>query len=338
MESLKPISNEYLKKKELYNAIFLNIVSIGVFFLSVKLGWFLVERSLRRIKNTEGAHWLTLPIFATPIAVYLILIFAAKLTNLFPSYIADLSTVGLVGGIIFKFNTHRDKSERIKLIVLTPNGKAIDVWLDSSNITVGEARKLIAEALSIAPPSRVCIESGRGNFVEDLSSPLFPYITPDDSNAVTEFFGFSAASCHIFLKEEEPTQQAAPEEERVKSQPYSLLPMLTHRDAKYGDQYCLTAKGSTDTALFYIQLVEKFVGATPTPVQGNTIRFVKWDQSVQGAQHTDAISEVGDREPTGSTPGKTKSNGLLSMNRIKRPGDGTHIKHGDIIQLECDGR
>ena len=64
----------------------------------------------------------------------------------------------------------------VKLIVQQVQGKSIDVWLDSTNVLVGEVRNVIAEKLSITPANRIAIESGKGRFIEDLSKPLFSFL------------------------------------------------------------------------------------------------------------------------------------------------------------------
>ncbi len=320
--------------------------------LSLMLGWKLVDYLRKKSSSTDKVWKLTIPIFATPVAVFLLLSFFSSM-GICDRIIADSFSFGLLLGIIGKLQAKSLESDNVKLIAHLPNGRSIDVWLDSSHVLVGEARNKIAEELKIVPASRICIETGKGCLIEDLSSKLFPIINADGTNAVADFFGFVTTSCYIFIREEEKTvsfQLPADTEDKASKSQYSFISMLHSRggETKYGDLFSLTAKSSASDTLFYVQEVDKFVGATPTVNLSSLIKFVSWDASNAAMNAAENVSEAGDMLSTrsdagaaaaaGVTASATAGNNAKAKTPSRQPGDGETVKNGDVVLLDCNGK
>ena len=171
--------------------------------ISTALGWLLVNHLRSAVMKTDKSWKITLPIFITPVSVYLGLHIFVFL-DLLNIILADSFSFGMVLGILLCLNSTPTGPQTVKLVAhLHSNDKCYDVWLNCTEVTVGEARSKIAEVLNIVPENRVCIESGHGQFIEDIDAQLFPIINTYESATVMDFFGYVTASCYIFVKDEE---------------------------------------------------------------------------------------------------------------------------------------
>jgi hypothetical protein len=254
--------------------------------VSVAVGWYGVNYLRSAVVRTDKSWKVTLWIFVTPVSVYLSLHFLSY-AGLFDPLIADSISFGIVLGMMASLNISPKGEKTVKLVALNQlTGKSVDVWLQSTNVLVGEARNKIAEVLGVTPASRVCIESGQGQFIEVLNDPLFPIINADvESSTVMDFFGYVTASCCIFVKEEDKQQQQQIPASASTVSDYTgenirlldksskrgsfMTQMLNMRaEAKYGDMCTVTAKSRSlnvsDSNIFQVHKIDKFVGASPT--------------------------------------------------------------------------
>lgn len=131
----------------------------------------------------------------------------------------------------------------------------------------------------MSPPSRICIESGKGALIEDMHKPLLPQIC---DNLVTDFFGFVTVSCYVFIKEkgeEAPhstTTTSSSTAIRTKSSFLSLL--NTKGEAKFGVEITLSARcegAGASASSFFVSSVDMYA-AVSTSQPKQAVRLVKW--------------------------------------------------------------
>jgi len=265
-----------------------------------------------------------------------------------------------------KMRTNPIGNASIKLIAQQMSGKTTDVWIDTLDIAVGEARNKIAEALDILPPSRILIESGRGRYIEDLSQKLFNH---SNDNTSIDFFGFITCTCFISIADVIPSLKDEKGLDYIeKSEPtYHISSLLnTKGEARYGELVCLIAKvpkATPDAKTLNISPVEKFAAATPahpmiTPTA--TIKLLPWNTTI-AAFSSDGFSDTSLPDSVVSsnnnphhykqsksfftfnkkvTSNNDSSNNSNYNSNIKPdiPEQGKPIRNGDIVIIECDNK
>ena len=322
---------------------------------SGSIGWIYVGLLRSVCRLTDKLWKLAFSVFTIPICVFVIL-------HLWSSHghcdrvLADAFSFGIVIGIISKMRTNPEGKSSIKLIAQEISGKTTDVWIDSLDIVVGEARNRIAEALHISPPSRILIESGKGRYIEDLSQKLFN----SNDNTSVDFFGFITCTCFISVVD----AAIVPKDDKVvdqieKSEPtYHISSLLnTKGEARYGELVCLIAKvpkATPDAKTLNISPVERFAAATPAHpmiLPTASIKFIPWDAanavfSADGFSDTSlpdsVVSSNGNYQKKGffNFPKKAKTNSIDNFigAKVDLPEQGKPIRNGDIVIIECDSK
>ena len=326
--------------------------------MSGYIGWIYVGLLRNVCRLTDKVWKLAVSVFTIPICVFIVL-------HIYSSHghcdrvLADAFSFGIVIGIIMKMRTNPIGNASIKLIAQQITGKTTDVWIDTLDIAVGEARNKIAEALNILPPSRILIESGRGRYIEDLSQKLFNH---SNDNTSIDFFGFITCTCFISIADVIPSLKDEKGFDYIeKSEPtYHISSLLnTKGEARYGELVCLIAKvpkATPDAKTLNISPVEKFAAATPahpmiTPTA--TIKLLPWN-ATNAAFSSDGFSDTSLPDSVVSSNNNyQQSKGFFIFNKkvnnndsntksnyIKPdiPEQGKPIRNGDIVIVECDSK
>lgn len=322
--------------------VFVWVVKVAISgMISSYSGWIMVDK-LRKLAYTTDKIWkLSLPIFGAPIALFAFSRFISY-WGFIDVEVADSLTLGLVVGSLLKLQETPKGMSVVKLVVHQPNGRSVDVWLDSCDVNVGTARAKIADTLKILDANRVCIESGKGSFISDLSAQLFSIINADESNMSTDFFGFITASCNVHLKkEEEVVEGKIPDIDDGKKNFF-----LSRTQVKYGDLFFLNAKSivAPSSDGFQVSAVDRFAAASPTKSSHQTqpVRWVHWDAVQNSIGSAEAVSEAGDGPSSSvvgdSTSGSTDNKSTATAAKSKNAGDGEPVRHGDFVILQCAGK
>jgi hypothetical protein len=256
--------------------------------LSFGIGFQFVDILRKKCKTMKNIKRFTAVVFIAPLTVYLFLVILTFF-HCINRTIADAIAFGIVFGILLQLSLKPKGPGSIKLIAKQVDGKHVDVWLDSVDIPVAEVRSKIAEALAVVPVTRVSIESGKGNFIEDMSQPLFNNI--DDTLKQTDFFGYLTVNCYIHVREEDkvtrrgsvaavdtPTGEGGETKEKK-----SLLGSILHKpEVKYGEFLLCSAKiaSNPDAKMnFQVSCIDKFVAGAPVAnvqLSNTTIRLHPW--------------------------------------------------------------
>jgi hypothetical protein len=300
-------------------------------------------------RYTKRVKRLTAAIFLTPIAVFVLLNVLVVFADLDRTF-ADSISFGIVTGIIVKLSTKPSGEGSIKLVAQQTNeGKHTDVWLDSLEVTVGEVRNRIAEALSVVPANRIAIESGKGSYMEDFNKPFFPLI--DDSSKTTDFFGFVTMLCYINVKEEEKKRvtilddNGDDDHKDKRSNPFRAI--LKKPEIKFGEANSFLAKiaaAADPKASFNISCVEKFAAAAPMSMQilnTSSVRMISWEALVNEAGGVDAVSDAGDGlsvSSAGTKQGKTPKFSFRQKKVDQTSKHGKPVCNGDTVVLESGGK
>lgn len=342
---------------------YLSILLSGGFAFGI--GYQFVAILRKKYKSSKNMKKFTTAIFATPFLIYIILSFFA-FVRLIDRSISDAISFGIVFGIMLQLAMKPNGPGSIKLIAQQVNGKHVDVWLDSLNVHVGEARNRIAEALGITP-TRVSIESGKGSFIEDMTIPFLDNI--DDTLKKTDFFGFVTLYCYISVKEEEKKKVVFADDttnEQTKSgdKKTHFLNLLVKPEIKFGEFLVCNgriASAESSKTTFQISYIEKFVAAAPASnllINNTTMRLHPWksDASNGGGANaddqseapnspnpnSDAFSDIGDGNSVASGPNgaRMKKRGSIFFQKKKDENDyfGKTVHHGDIVVVECNGK
>ena len=308
-------------------------------------GFYFVSFLRYRCKSSKQATRLTVAVFAIPILMFIVNNVIAYL-GIIEKMVTDAISFGTVAGILIQLSLEPTGKGNVKLLAYQATGKTTEAWLDSMDATVGEVKQRIADALDIVQVNRICIESGKGTFIEDPNQ-IFSALV-DDSLRTMDFFGFITLSCYIHVKEEEPMKKRVtiiedPERENKRTNPFlSIL----QKQVKYGDQSQLAAKiaAAVDSrAYFTIARVDKFAAAAPSTmllISPSSIRLHAWHDDNAGVK--DGASDYGDNQSVSSgTPNKVSSRKTLLMKL--RPGKkeeymGKPVCNGDTVVLECSGK
>lgn len=327
------------------------IVSVGS--LAFLAGYQFVTYLRQSCRYTKRVKRLTTAIFLTPITVFVLLNVFVVFLGLDRTF-ADSISFGIVTGIIVKLSTKPTGEGSIKLVAQQTNdGKHVDVWLDSLEVTVGEVRNKIAEALGVSPANRIAIESGKGAYMEDYNKPFFPLI--DESSKTTDFFGFVTMLCYINVKEEEKKRVTIAdgdnEDEHNKtgdkrSNPFRAI--LKKPEIRFGDSLSFLAKiaaASDPKASFNISCIDKFAAAAPLSMQilnTSSVRLISWEALLSENGAVDAVSDAGG-DGVSVSSGGTKQGKSPKFSFRKKKVDqtskhGKPVCNGDTVVLECGGK
>jgi hypothetical protein len=308
-------------------------------------GFYFVSFLRYQCKSSKQATRLTVAVFAIPILLFVVNNIIAYF-GMVEKMVTDAISFGTVAGILIQLSLEPTGKGNVKLLAHQANGKTTEVWLDGVESNVGEVRQQIADALDIHQVGRICIESVKGNFIED-SNQIFSALV-DDSLRTMDFFGFITLSCYIFVKEEEPTKKRVtiledPDRENKRTNPFLAI---LQKQVKYGDQMQLAAKIAAaveSRAYFTIARVDKFVAAAPSTmllISQTSLRLHAWCDDSEVAIK-DGASDNGDNVSVTSTPNKVSNKKSLLMKlrpRKKEENMGKSVCNGDTVVLESGGK
>lgn len=306
-----------------------------------------VNTETSTIVQLKKSRHLTTIVFVLPIALFLGLN-SAVILGYFDQMISDAISFGLVLGILVTLSQRPKGTGCVKLIVQQVHGEHTDVWLDSMDMTIGEVKSKIAEAMDIFPVNRISIETGRGSFMEDNTKQFSPLI--DDTLKSTDFFGFVTLSCYIHVREEEVKRRVTINEESLnerdradkKSNPFKGI---LQKQVKYGDLYLFSARiaAAVDSkSTFAITSVDRFAAAAPSSMQiisFPSVRLHSWHAfSAKHNHNSDVMSEAGESEVS-STNGKRNFFGFFQKkNSEDSKYFGKPVMNHDTVVLECGGK
>jgi hypothetical protein len=336
---------------------FLLVVLLG--FFAFGLGYAFVEYLRYLCRTTKKIYRLSAIVFFTPFTIFvalnllLLLGFAERM-------LCDALSFGIVVGVLFRLSNKPTGPNSIKLVVQEVNGRTVDVWLDHLDVAVGDVRNKIAETLSVAPFSRVAIESGKGNLIENLVKPFDSFL--DDSMKKTDFFGFVTIKCFILVREEEVKKKLAIDEnagerglEKRGSMGGHFFNILHKSEVKYGDSLTLVAKiaaAADFKSNFQVAAINKFAAAAPTTLTQQiqllpsaTLKLHAWvGEYENGSNHLhDMHSDEGDNISNTSSRNSrhaVKNSPFIRFRRRSNGGSeaGKPVRHGDFIVLESGGK
>ena len=341
------------------------ITMIIISTMSLSCGWFFVS-SLRDISRRSTKLWkLCYAVLATPTFVCFLLHLAWRY-GLCDRFVADITSLGIVVGVMSNIFTVPTGKESVQLIAHQITGKKNSVWLDSREVLVGDARNALAESMHIVPASRVNIESGKGFFLEDLNAQLFQIL--EGSSMTVNFFGFTTVSCYISIKDEEVIPNPIEEEkmnQRDRSNTHfrSLISNIKG-EARYGHHLTLTAKVATanaDVRGLFVSPVEKFAAAAPVHQlavpsilsSAMYVRLLSWNavnaaapqSELGGSEYGDTPtnhSTVSTYSPPVPTPALSRSRAIIdTASRLYKGAlepSTESIRNGDLVVIECDGK
>jgi hypothetical protein len=325
--------------------------------VSTGLGWGIIHHMSKLARGTEKVWKFTSAFLFTPLAIFAVLRLAAKYLDC-DIRVTDSFAFGFAIGIMGKLSAMSfDGSESIKLIVHDDKGKVFEVCLDNKNMLVGDVRNKIAEAGGIAPANRVLIETGKGGFYQDLSTPLVPLLINSNVSYTTDFFGSKIFVCYVKINEEVKVESDSFDENDKNpstkmNNTRKLIAMLNSRaEVRLEEEYMLYGRlqsSGPETKPFHIYMVDKFIAGSltaPSPVQ--YIRFESWHHLSEGAYRDSETLSVSDNNfsvesskkgGTGSPKSESLLQPLMLTNILKRPQKelGKPIHNGDLIVLQND--
>lgn len=301
---------------------------------SSAVGWLLVQQLRMLSKRTEKIWKLIVPIFVTPLAVYMILHFSS-LCNQIDRVVADAFSFGIVVGILLKLNTKPSSLEAVKLILYTST-KCVEIWLPSKEILVNEARRKIGEVLRVQPIERIAIESGKGSIIDDFNAKFIPLISSEKS-VMTDFFGFLTISCCVTIREHSPAMNNVSDTDssiQTRVSNYTIGALINPK-VKYADQLFLSARNPTatsDAKPFDIQPIDKFAAASPSTAlgqQARVIRLMSWSAATAAFDASELLSDAGEvaSQAEKAVPFRAKP---------ARDESDPYVRHGDTVVVNCD--
>jgi hypothetical protein len=335
------------------NSIKIALVCLS-FFVTTSLGFGLVTlfRGYCKAKAPPKIWKLTLSLFSIPI-LFFFFVNGVLMLGVGDRLLGDAACFGLVLGILCRLYTQPTGTGIVKLLVQQYRGKATEVWLDSTDLNVGDIKVQIAAQLGV-DASRLSIESGKGSFLEDMARPFFSSL--DQAVVTTDFFGFVSTSCYVYVKEEEEPRKVmfADDNEKgdKKNTIFRSLLALNKAEIKFNEEMCMTAKspGAAQSKAFSICLCDKFAAAAPitnTFQIFQTMKVMPWDAEYGegGDEHSEAGDSASVAEKSSNSGGQTKVIKAKSMKKSvsqffkkMQSQKDKAVQNGDIVVLECDGK
>jgi hypothetical protein len=287
---------------------------------STVLGWFLIAGLRVWIKKSSNPHALAYLPILSPVLFYGFFSFLYHI-GVISSTIGDCATLFIMNGIILRLSVKSKSTATVRLAInVKDSNEFTDVWLKDNDISVGDARHLIAKALNVQS-SRVNIESGKGTFLKDISDNvalLLPLIESESANK--DLFGFSTVPCYVTITEEmlSATKPRTASMSRV-------FPTLDTKSSsiKYGSNITIQGKipnSANDAKAFCFSIINKFAAVAPSLTT----------LTMRASSHpAEMVSFVAWREDAPDTASmvSTFENSLA----------GQKIKNGESIVLENNG-
>ena len=334
-------------------ASYSQMASLCVLFLTAAgLGFVMIVKLRRKCQSFKNITTLAFIPLISPVISFVVLNILAKFGHI-TLMGADGFSFGFLIGIVYALSMKPKGQNTHKLIVKQLNGSTSEVWLDSENMKVGDVRNIIARGLNITPASCVCIESGKGRILEDMSGDFFAF----NNTFTSDFFGFNVSSCYITITDspdEDIAEGSAAIKDGIviaKKRTSTFMSLLnTKGEAKFGVELTIIAKvpyASSNAAPFYINPIDMFAAAAPSQ-HTHMMRIVKWDATmdkdtgVSGADGTnedwESGSNTGSSTPVRGPGGKIVPATGHNESGIDLRSSGQPIRHGDIVVVECEGK
>ena len=277
--------------------------------------------SVRTHFRFQAAWHLTLIYCSSPIILY------GFLYYLFSRVIAEISALGMLLGIVSLLQAVSDTTplKRIRLIVKESSGVIrCSLWFDHDQVTVLEVRERIAQELDVSPSARINIESGKGQFIEDLQRPILPMLK--NTYVSTDVFAAPTASVIITISDLVECKEVETKEKAV-----SFFDIMHSTEPiKYeADLYMSARVKSTafDLVAFSISTCNGFAAASPhrqlvMSLAGSTLRFLPYIP-LSGGDSASSISAKVER----------KVNSPFSLKGSK-----SVVRDKDQVVIECEGK
>ena len=297
----------------------LSLVMVAIF--STTLGWFLISGLRVWIKKSSNPAALAYLPILSPVLFYGFFSFLYH-AGIISSSIGDCATLFIMNGILLRLSIKSKSAITVRLAINVKDSNEFkDIWLKHNDISVGDARQLIAKALKVQS-SRVNIESGKGTFLKDISDSgahLLPLLGSDSVNK--DLFGFCTVPCYVTISEEEVHSTAKPRPSST-SRVFPTLDMKSS-SIKYGSDITLQGKipnSANDAKAFSFSIINKFAAVAPSlhhAIRANTnpseiVSFAAWREG--GASDTASVVESFESSMAGQK-----------------------IKHGESVVLQNNG-
>ena len=246
---------------------------------------------------------------------------------MFSRVIAEISVLGMLLGIASLLQPSNEPApvRRIRLVVQDSTGAIrSSLWLENDKVTALEVRERIAQELDISPSARVNIESGKGQFIEDLQKPLLSMLA---SNAIIND-AFDAPTASVIITVSDLVEC---KEVEAKEKAASFFDIMNSTEPiKYeADLYMSARVKSTafDLVAFSISTCNGFAAASPhrqlvMSMAGSTLRFLPYIP-LSGGDSSSAIAVKVERKP----------NSPFSLKGTK-----SVVRDKDQVVIECEGK
>lgn len=259
---------------------------------------------------------------ATPILLYGLFYY------LFSRVIAEISALGMILGnasLLQPSSETIPSAKRIRLVVKDSTGAArCSLWLENDQVTALEVRDRIAHELDISPSARINIESGKGQFIEDLQKPVLAVLK---TNLVaTDAFSALTASVIITISDLVECKEV---EAKEKAASFFDLINSTEPIKFEADLYMSARVKSTafDLVAFSISTCNGFAAASPhrhlsISTAGSTLRFLPY-VPLSGGESSSSIAVKVERKPNSPF-------GLKGSKSV--------VRDKDQVVIECEGK
>lgn len=282
---------------------------------STILGWFLIAGLRVWIQKSSNPQALAYLPILSPVLFYGLFSFLYH-AGIISSSIGDCATLFIMNGIILRLSVKSKNTITVRLAInVKDSNEFTDVWLKHNDISVGDARQLIAKALNVQS-SRVNIESGKGSFLKDITDNGAHLLTLLESeSADKDLFGFCTVPCYVTITEEEVHSTTKPRSSSL-SRVFSSLDTKSS-SIKYGSNITILGKipnSANDSKAFVFSIVNKFAAVAP---------------SLSGNQPSDPICFTSWREDASDT--------VSMVSSFENSLAGQKIRNGESVVLENNG-
>ena len=314
-----------------------------------------------RAKDKKKKSNSLIPLMA-PAAIYLLTRYLLSRT------IAEISACGVLCGILTCVQSYSGGNEALEGIKFQVHSPKSDqncvIETENVKITLGEVRDKIAAALNITPSSRVCLESGKGSFLDKLTQPILP--TLPSSSVSTDASGTVLVSLKIAVLEASSVKEINGVQVTEKEEaPTSFFDMLNSQEhIRYGMELTLHARvksSAVDLVIFSISPVNGFAAASPSSPDilgkqlfnsSSPIILRPWDASSAGhlsrAESVSSLNESDRRLPPGSShrsslrlsSGNEPSTSMVSFATTPRGSKAAErfVKDKEEVMIESNGK
>ena len=266
------------------------LLLIFVAIISTSFGWFLIAGLRMWARKSSNPQILAYLPILSPILFYGLfsLLYHADYIS---AAVGDCATLFIMNGIILRLSVKSTNSASIRLAINVKGSSEFkDVWLKNDEVTVGDTKQLIAKTLNVSA-NRVNIESGKGNFLKDISdnSAMLLNLIDAENAKNKDLFGFCTVPCYVTITEE---MVAATKPKSAATRVFPAVE-LKSSSIKYGSNITLQGKipnSANDTKAFGFSIVNKFAAVAPslhtirsTSNFSDVIRLVSWREDCDDA-------------------------------------------------------